>query len=214
MLRSGLVGVLSSPLWLQKPADASTAAPAFPASVPEGQVLMRTLEDSELAIGAYPTFLYNSSGGGGLGRATTVGNRINIEFDPAEVMIPAVDYSTARFMGVPLMPPFRIAVQPTKLQGYVDRHTGIAELVFIAEFVLTAGPLYKAPALLVTTHLTTETVKGDSLGGTGSRMDEQGCAKLVGVARLAPVDDVLLDRFLGLPTDCKAVMSSQFLFPS
>ncbi len=37
--------------------------------------------------------------------------------------------------------------------------------------------------------------------------------RLVGVARLAPVDDVLLDRFLGLPTDCKAVMSSQFLFP-
>ena len=156
----------------------------------------------------------------------------------------------------------------------------------------------------MTTHLTTETVQGDRLGGTGSRLDEQGCAKcapalpvrlprsqlawsaaasvlcapvssgllfagrraastlpayagqmlclphvracggqlrnghaavlrssgcpglksqgprhgvarrLVGVARLAPVDDVLLDRFLGLPTDCKAVMSSQFLFPS
>ena len=28
-------------------------------------------------------------------------------------------------------------------QGYVDRDTGIAELEFIAEFVLTAGPLYK-----------------------------------------------------------------------
>ena len=35
----------------------------------------------------------------------------------------------------------------------------------------------QAPALLVTTHLTTETVKGESLGGTGSRLDEQGCAK-------------------------------------
>ena len=34
---------------------------------------------SELAIGAYPTFLYNSSGGGGLGRATIVGSRVNIE---------------------------------------------------------------------------------------------------------------------------------------
>ena len=28
-------------------------------------------------------------------------------------------------------------------QGYVDRDTGIAELEFIAEFVLTVGPLYK-----------------------------------------------------------------------
>jgi len=30
------------------------------------------------------------------------------------------------------------------MQGYVDRNTGIAELEFIAEFVLTAGPLYKS----------------------------------------------------------------------
>jgi hypothetical protein len=36
----------------------------------------------------------------------------------------------------------------------------------------------------------------------------------VGVARLAPVNDLLLDRFLGLPTDCMAVMSSQFVFPA
>ena len=34
---------------------------------------------SALAIGAYPTFLYDSSGGGGVGRATTVGDRVNIE---------------------------------------------------------------------------------------------------------------------------------------
>ncbi len=38
--------------------------------------------------------------------------------------------------------------------------------------------------------------------------------RLVGVARLAPVNDLLLDRFLGLPTDCMAVMSSQFVFPA
>ncbi len=40
-----------------------------------------------------------------------------LQFDPAAVTIPAVDSSTARFMGVPLMPPFRIAVLPTKLQA-------------------------------------------------------------------------------------------------
>jgi len=39
------------------------------------------------------------------------------QFDPTAVTIPAVDSSTARFMGVPLMPPFRIAVLPTKLQA-------------------------------------------------------------------------------------------------
>jgi hypothetical protein len=37
------------------------------------------LRGSALAIGAYPTFLYDSTGGGGVGRATTVGDRVNIE---------------------------------------------------------------------------------------------------------------------------------------
>jgi hypothetical protein len=36
--------------------------------------------------------------------------------------------------------------------------------------------------------------------------------RLVGIARLAPTSDVLLDRFLMLPTDCKALMSAQFEF--
>ena len=44
------------------------------------------------------------------------------QFDPAAVTIPAVDSSTARFMGVPLVPPFRIAVQPTKLQARPPRN--------------------------------------------------------------------------------------------
>jgi hypothetical protein len=35
----------------------------------------------------------------------------------------------------------------------------------------------QAPALMVTTHLTTETAKGESLGATGSRMDDKGRAK-------------------------------------
>ncbi len=30
---------------------------------------------------------------------------------------------------------------------------------------------------MVTTHLTTETAKGESLGATGSRMDDKGRAK-------------------------------------
>ena len=40
---------------------------------------------------------------------------------------------------------------------------------------------------------------------------ESAC-RLVGIARLEPTKDVLLDRFLRLPSDCKALMSAQFVF--
>ena len=29
------------------------------------------------------------------------------------------------------------------VQGFVDRKTGVAELTFLADFMFTAGPLYK-----------------------------------------------------------------------
>ncbi len=34
----------------------------------------------------------------------------------------------------------------------------------------------------------------------------------MGIARLEPTKDVLLDKFLRLPSDCKALMSAQFVF--
>ena len=36
--------------------------------------------------------------------------------------------------------------------------------------------------------------------------------RLVGIARLEPTKDLLLDKFLRLPSDCKALMSAQFSF--
>lgn len=51
---------------------------------------MRTLPGSELAVGFYPRFDYNSAGGGGSARAERNGDRINLTFDPASVSIPAV----------------------------------------------------------------------------------------------------------------------------
>ena len=53
---------------------------------------MRTLSGSELAIGFYPKFIYNSSGGGGIARASasSIPGRTNLEFDPESVSIPDV----------------------------------------------------------------------------------------------------------------------------
>ncbi|EIE27029.1 hypothetical protein COCSUDRAFT_83588 [Coccomyxa subellipsoidea C-169] len=105
---------------------------------------MRTLHDSELAVAIYPTFTYNALGGGGLAKATQDGDIVHLTFDPATLNIPDVNYRNTTFMGVPMAPPFSIAVQPRKLEGFVDRKTGKAELTFLADFLFTAGPLYKA----------------------------------------------------------------------
>ncbi|KAK9916952.1 hypothetical protein WJX75_009171 [Coccomyxa subellipsoidea] len=205
-------GTILAPLLQLRWPGRSEAALAEISPPPPGQASMRTLHDSELAVAIYPTFNYNALGGGGLAAARQDGDIVHLTFDPATLNIPDVNYRNTTFMGVPMAPPFSIAVHPRKLEGWVDRKSGKAELTFLADFMFTAGPLYKAPPLVVTTLLTTETVKGDVQGGTGKRMDEDGFAKLVGVARLDPTHDVLLDKFLMLPNDCKAVMSCQFAF--
>lgn len=72
-------------------------------------------------------------------------------------------------MGAPMVPPFRIKIKPVKLevvwdfvflvvtcaflnhttdedellQGEINRSTGEAALEFVADFMFTAGPLYK-----------------------------------------------------------------------
>lgn len=77
---------------------------------------MRTLSDSELAVSVYPTFAYNALGGGGIATAEQHGNIVRLTFDPAAVNIPDVNYRNTTFMGVPMAPPFSIAVQPKQLE--------------------------------------------------------------------------------------------------
>ena len=83
------------------------------------QVRMESLKGCQLGIGMYPTFSYNASGGGGIATATPSvesPSRVDVVFDPAAVTIPDVTYSTARVGGVPLLPLFRIRVEPQSLQ--------------------------------------------------------------------------------------------------
>lgn len=90
--------------------------------------------------------------------------------------------------------------------------SGQVELNFLAKFYFSAGPIYKAPPLLVTTVLTTESSKGVTRGGQGERMDAQGVCRLVGTARVPPVDDVFFTNFLMLPTDVLAELPARFTF--
>ncbi len=80
---------------------------------------MESLAGCQLGISIYPTFSYNASGGGGIASATQSvehPSRVDIVFDPKAVSIPDVTYSTAKVGGVPLLPMFRIRVQPESLQ--------------------------------------------------------------------------------------------------
>jgi hypothetical protein len=77
---------------------------------------MRTLSDSELAVSIYPSFAYNSTGGGGIAKATAGGSRINLCFNPSALRIPPVDARTTKFLGIPMVPGLRIDVVPAKLE--------------------------------------------------------------------------------------------------
>lgn len=167
---------------------------------------MKSLDESQLAVGIYPTFSkreavctsfllngcteaskvsglnigfatgYDARGGGGVAATKELGNgKLHVTFDPERLYIPDVNYKTAKFLGAPMVPPFKIRIEPVQLevrqwclqisihcvqslfaadtatsqhmlqrmQGYIDKSTGKAELQFIANFMFTAGALYK-----------------------------------------------------------------------
>lgn len=79
------------------------------------------------------------------------------------------------------------------------------ELEFTAKFYFTAGGgIYRAPALVVKTVLTTEESRGEKKSGRGERMNGEGKCRLVGVAKVETVDDWFINTFLSLPAECLA----------
>lgn len=177
-----------------------------------GQVAMRTLRDCQLAVSVYPTFSYDARGGGGVAETSKQGSqRLELRFDPATLSIPDVGFRTARFLGLPLPPIFKIAIESRSLKGFLDRETGEVVLDFIAEFNFTTSffswVAYAAPPLLVTTRLTTGRAQGKRLSGTGTPIAADGHARLAGVALVPRTGDWFMDAFLRLPDETLAVMS-------
>lgn len=73
------------------------------------------------------------------------------------------------------------------------------------------GAIYKAPPLLVSTILTSEESQGQMRKGRGQRLEKDGNCKLVGVATIDPIDDIFMNSFLGLPTECLAFLNATIL---
>lgn len=164
-----------------------------------------------LAIGPYPRFRYNGSGGGGLARAGELSAEgwQTLVFDPATLAIPPLSTRTTRFLGLPLPPGLRIAIEPQKLEGRWHRQSGAVELHFLARFRPMLAAQAVAPDLIVATQLATHAVSGRRHHTQGTPLDGQGRGVLVGIAAVAPTGEGWVDRFLGLPDEALAVLRCQ-----
>lgn len=184
--------------------------------LPSRTATLRVKDGCLLGVSVYPNFRYNASGGGGRGHATLVDGdaktvAYQVHFEAGALYIPPLDTSTTKILGLPLPPFLRIAIEPLSLRGCLDVDTGRVELDFDAEFKFTVGTIYAAPPLRVTTTLTTEDSNGMLRSGRGTRRNQEGSCKLVGVARVPRVEERFLDTFLMLPTDALAELEAELV---
>ncbi|KAL9237274.1 hypothetical protein vseg_011846 [Gypsophila vaccaria] len=177
-------------------------------------IRIKTLDDCQMNIAQY-SFLYNAQGGRGTGSLVKVKedkfNRnapLRFEFDLGTVHIPSMTSHTAKFLGTPLPPMFRVDVVPETIKADIYVESGKVELKYRAKLWVSIGSGYRAPPLTVDMIFTTEELKAALTKGTrGKRMDNNGNCKLVGVTRIDPIDDSFLNSVLGLPSDCLTSMS-------
>ncbi|GFP87684.1 hypothetical protein PHJA_000912100 [Phtheirospermum japonicum] len=179
-------------------------------------VKFKTLGACKLGISRYPDFAYNAEGGQGSGTATraseSAANEVSVDFDVKTLYIPPLSTATTKFLGLPLPPFFKIDIVPEAFRGKIDQESGKVELKLRAKFLFSIGSVYKARPLLVDTVLTSEESKGEMRGGRGERVDKDGMCKLVGVAKVEPINDIFMDTFLSLPTECLACLNAMISF--
>ncbi|XP_045818305.1 uncharacterized protein LOC123911034 [Trifolium pratense] len=176
-------------------------------------ISFKTKSACKLGISRYPDFVYDAEGGigNGFGGKETKyedNNDILVSFDIETLYIPSLTSSTTKILGLPLPPFLRIDIVPETFQGSINQESGKVDLEFKAKFLFSAGSIYKAPPLLVKTVLTSEESKGTMKIGRGMRLDEEGNCRLVGVATVDPIDDFIMNSFLGLPTECLAELNA------
>ncbi len=165
-----------------------------------------------LAIGAYPHFSYDASGGGGTGELGPgpAGGPQTVSFEPASLLIPPLNWRTTRVLGLPLPPGLEIAIAPEQLAGSIDSATCAVQLHFRARFRFRIAGLYRAPDLLIDTLLSTGVAQGQRHRAVGQPLSADGTALLVGVASVPPCGDPWLDRLLGLPDEALAMLRCSF----
>lgn len=174
---------------------------------------LHTLAGCGLAIGRYPRFRYNATGGRGeasIAAADPAGWRL-VRFDPQTLRIPPLDSRSTRFLGLPLPPGLRIDVVPDQLEGRVQDGSGAIELHLRARFRFSLLRAYRAPDLQVVVDLSTATASGARHRLNGAPLDRRGEAELVGIAVVPATGEAWFDRFLGLPDEALAQLRCRVL---
>eukprot|EP01025_Chloroclados_australasicus_P027430 TRINITY_DN271_c1_g1_i1.p2 TRINITY_DN271_c1_g1~~TRINITY_DN271_c1_g1_i1.p2 ORF type:complete len:213 (-),score=24.52 TRINITY_DN271_c1_g1_i1:287-925(-) len=172
------------------------------------KISLKTLRNCELAISWFPRFNYNAVGGGCLGYAemqSQTSYKYNVYFDPNDVIIPDLNWSTTKILGLPLPPLIRIGIRPQKFEGWWEKASGQAEMNLVAEFDCCIADIYKSPPLLVSVPLTTEQAQGEMHSGSG-RFVQQGRGRLAGITVVPKTGDLFVDTLLSLPTEALAFM--------
>jgi len=187
-------------------------------AAPQQGVQLTTASCCSLAIGGFPRFSYDASGGGGSGLLLPLDakGRRHLHFPAGGLCIPPLNGRTGRFLGLPLPPGLQIQILPQRLEGWLDPVSGAVQLHFQARFLFRASRLYQAPPLWVDTLLTSATPATpvpERWGEVeGQARDRDGALTLVGVAPVAPSGDRWFDNFLGLPSEALALLRCQLVW--
>ncbi len=169
---------------------------------------LSSLKGCRLAIGAYPPFSYDATGGGGEATLlpTKKANILHLFFASDSFSIPPLTSKTTRFLYLPLPIGFKIKMYMEKLEGTVDKKTGEICLWFSSRFVFSIVSRFSFPPLSIQTTLTTGEVKSSLHKEKGHVLQPDGKATLVGVAIIPKTGNKVLDIFLGLPNEALAVL--------
>ena len=169
---------------------------------------LESLDGCRLTIGSYPTFLYNAIGGGGEAFLSQINeqNLQHIKFDPLTFVMPSLNWSTTKLLGLPMPLGLEIKMCLDRLEGSIDKSNGYISLNFKSRFFFSIFSKLHAPPLIVETFLETGEVKSERYTVEGMPLQKDGRTRLVGVSNIEPCGNNLMDIFLGLPTEALAIL--------
>ncbi len=169
-------------------------------------MLLKSLGGSRLRIGSYPPFSYNACGGGGKATLlpTKKNNILYLRFSSKTFSIPPLNSRTTKFLSLPLPPGLKSEMTLEKLEGTIDKNSGEVFFQFESKFIFSIGSIIRFPHLTVKTILQTGEVKGAFHAGKGLSRQKNGQTKLVGISKIPPTGNKVLDTFLDLPNEALA----------